>query len=107
VASVDRLNWFVEIVSSCGDDIENNSDVVLRVKNSEDNEEEGSDYFELMTLKLIETKEEDYMPKPLVPENLRLVETAATLLPNRARKGQARRGRQRRDFQRDILPGLR
>jgi hypothetical protein len=107
-ASVDRLNWFVEIVSSCGDDIESKFDVVLRVKDSEDNEEEeeGSDYFEFMTLKLIETKEEDYMPRPLVPENLKLEETGATLLPNRARKGQARRGRQRRDFQRDILPGL-
>ena len=108
-ASVDRLNWFVEIVSSCGDDIESKFDLVLRVRDGEDNEEEeeeGSDYFELMTLKLIETKEEDYMPKPLVPENLKLEETGATLLPNRARKGQARRGRQRRDFQRDILPGL-
>lgn len=105
-ASVDRLNWFVEIVSSCRDDIESKVDVVLSVKDSEDNEEEGSDYFEFMTLKLIETQEEDYMPKPLVPENLKLEETGATLLPNRARKGQARRGRQRRDFQRDILPGL-
>jgi hypothetical protein len=106
---MDCLNWFVEIVASCGDDIENKFDTILRVKDGEDNEEsssEGSDYFESMTLKLMETKEEDYMPKPLVPENLKLEETGTTLLPNRPRKGQARRGRQRRDFQRDILPGL-
>lgn len=106
---MDRLNWFVEIVSSCGDDIESKFDTLLRVKDGEDNEEsssEGSDYFESMTLKLMDTKEEDYMPKPLVPENLKLEDTGTTLVPNRPRKGQARRGRQRRDFQRDILPGL-
>lgn len=102
----DHLNWFVEIVASWGDDIKNRYDAVLRVIDGEDNEEEGSDYFESMTLKLTETKEEDYMPKPLVPENLKLEESGAPLLPNRPRKGQARRGRQRRDFQRDILPGL-
>lgn len=105
-ASVDRLNWFVEIVSSCGDDIESKFDFMFRVKDSEDIEGEGSDYFESMTLKLIETTEEDYMPKPLVPENLKLEETGAIIVPNRPRKGPARRGRQRRDFQRDILPGL-
>ncbi|XP_041014533.1 uncharacterized protein LOC121257556 [Juglans microcarpa x Juglans regia] len=102
----DHLNWFAEIVSSYGQDIEGKSDALLRVKDGDDNEEEGSDYFELMTLKLMETKEEDYMPKPLVPESLKLEETGTTVLPNRPRKGQARRGRQRRDFQRDILPGL-
>ncbi|KAG6651122.1 uncharacterized protein LOC122313294 [Carya illinoinensis] len=102
----DNLNWFAEIVSSYGQDIEGKCDAVLRVKDSDDNEEEGSDYFESMTLKLMETKEEDYMPKPLVPESLKLEETGTTVLTNRPRKGQARRGRQRRDFQRDILPGL-
>ncbi|KAF5449558.1 hypothetical protein F2P56_029990 [Juglans regia] len=105
-SETDCLNWFVEIVSSCGDEIESKFDAILRVKDGEDNEEEGSDYFESMTLKLMETKEEDYMPKPLVPENLKLEETGTTSLPNRPRKGLARRGRQRRDFQRDILPGL-
>jgi hypothetical protein len=59
-----------------------------------------------MTLQLEEIKEEDYMPKPLVPENFIEEETGTTSLPTRARKGPARRGRQRRDFQRDILPGL-
>lgn len=105
----DPLNWFVEIISSCGDDIESKFDAVLRCKDDGDNDGsslEGFDYFESMTLQLTETKEEEYMPKPLVPENFKVEEAATTLLPNRPRKGQARRGRQRRDFQRDILPGL-
>ncbi|KAG5059515.1 hypothetical protein JHK87_000544 [Glycine soja] len=103
---VDLLSWFADVVSSSCKD-EGKCDV-SREKDGEDNEgrsSEGMDYFEAMTLNLPETKEEDYMPKPLVPENFK-VEEATTLLPTRTRKGPARRGRQRRDFQRDILPGL-
>ncbi|EPS71096.1 hypothetical protein M569_03663, partial [Genlisea aurea] len=58
------------------------------------------DEFEYMTLQLDETKEEDYMPKPVV------VDAEDLLSTGRPRRGQPRRGRQRRDFQRDILPGL-
>ncbi|CAI9096512.1 OLC1v1032677C2 [Oldenlandia corymbosa var. corymbosa] len=64
------------------------------------------DEFEVMTLQLQETKEEDYMPKPFVPEVPKVDEVGANAITNRSRKGQTRRGRQRRDFQRDILPGL-
>lgn len=64
------------------------------------------DDFEVMTLQLQETKVEDYMPKPFVPEVQNAEESGANSVPNKPRKGQARRGRQRRDFQRDILPGL-
>lgn len=105
----DPLAWFVEIVSSCGDDLEGRLGSTFRYEDGEDEEEnfsEGFDYFESMILQLTETREEDYMPKPLVPENIKLEETGTTLISNRPRKGQARRGRQRRDFQRDILPGL-
>jgi len=104
---VDLLNWFADIVSSRKDNLEGNCDV-SREKDAEDMDERSSgglDYFEAMTLNLPYTKEEDYMPKPLVPENFKVEETI-TLLPTRTRKGPARRGRQRRDFQRDILPGL-
>ncbi|RZC24483.1 uncharacterized protein LOC114387055 [Glycine soja] len=104
---VDLLSWFADVVSSCKDNVEGNCDV-SREKDGEDNEghsSEGMDYFEAMTLNMPETKEEDYMPKPLLPENFKLEETT-TLLPTRTRKGPARRARQRRDFQRDILPGL-
>ncbi|XP_034906657.1 uncharacterized protein [Populus alba] len=109
VSVTDPLHWFVEIVSSCGEDLESKFDAVLRAKDGEDNMEtswEFIDYFESMTLRLIETKEEDYMPKPLVPENLKLEDTGTTTVLTRSRRGQGRRGRQRRDFQRDILPGL-
>ncbi|KAJ6891617.1 hypothetical protein NC651_024961 [Populus alba x Populus x berolinensis] len=109
VSVTDPLHWFVEIVSSCGEDLESKFDAVLRAKDGEDNMEtswEFIDYFESMTLRLIETKEEDYMPKPLVPENLKLEDTGTTTVLTRSRRGHGRRGRQRRDFQRDILPGL-
>ncbi|KAJ1395916.1 hypothetical protein SESBI_33002 [Sesbania bispinosa] len=99
----DPLGWFADVVSSCADDLQRKSDN-MREKDVENTE--GMDYFESMTLKLTETKEEDYMPKPLVPENFKVEETGTSLLPTRTRKGPARRGRQRRDFQRDILPGL-
>ncbi|XP_027345028.1 uncharacterized protein LOC113857395 [Abrus precatorius] len=106
--AVDPLSWFADIVFSCVDVQQRKADN-SREKADEDNEEsslEGMDYFESMTLKLIETTEEDYMPKPLVPENFKVEETGTTTLPTRTRRGPARRGRQRRDFQRDILPGL-
>ncbi|KAE9607352.1 hypothetical protein Lalb_Chr09g0329111 [Lupinus albus] len=102
------LNWFVDVVSSCVDNLERKFDN-LREKDGMVNEESSSDeldYFESMTLKLKETKEEDYMPKPLVPENFRVEESGTTSLPTRTRKGPIRRGRRRRDFQKDILPGL-
>ena len=46
------------------------------------------------------------MPKPFVPEVQIVEDAGASSLTNRPRRGNARRGRQRRDFQRDILPGL-
>lgn len=61
------------------------------------------DDFEAMALELVETKEEDYMPKPFIPE---LESIEARPLQTRTRRGHARRGRQWRDFQRDVLPGL-
>ncbi|KAF2301900.1 hypothetical protein GH714_030257 [Hevea brasiliensis] len=106
-SATDLLHWFVDIVSSFGEDLESKLAVLGAEEDGQDNEGSSlEDYFESMTLKLTETKEEDYMPKPLVPEDLKLEETGTTLLPTRTRKGHARRGRQRRDFQRDILPGL-
>ncbi|CAK9186158.1 unnamed protein product [Ilex paraguariensis] len=105
----DSLLWFVEVVSSCADDLENKFDKETKGRDGGDVEDSFSDeidYFEVMTLKLMETKEEDYMPEPFVSEIQQVEEGGATSLPHRTRRGQARRGRQRRDFQRDILPGL-
>lgn len=81
--------WFVNAVSSSP---------------HEDLSEE-IDEFEVMTLQIQETEEEDYMPTPFVPELLKIEEPGANTV-TRPRRGQSRRGRQRRDFQRDILPGL-
>ncbi|CAM9001188.1 unnamed protein product [Rhodiola kirilowii] len=86
------LKWFVDVIAAdkCGDSAE---------------ETESIDYFEYMTLLLPETKADEYLPdypKPPKPEE----QTGAGLYTTRTRKGQARRCRPRRDFQRDILPGL-
>ncbi|KAK8579591.1 hypothetical protein V6N12_069906 [Hibiscus sabdariffa] len=108
-SEIDTLNWFVETISSFGEDLESKLEALLSVKDGDQDESsvEEIDYFESMILELVETKEEDFMPKPLVPENLKVEETGTTaLLTTRTRKGQGRRGRQRRDFRRDILPGL-
>ena len=105
---VDSLSWFADVASSCVDDMqtksENSKGKICKGKGVSSSKE--MDYFESMTLQLEDMKEEDYMPKPLVPENFMVEETGTTSLPTRTRKGPARRGRQRRDFQRDILPGL-
>ncbi|XP_057448154.1 uncharacterized protein LOC130739773 [Lotus japonicus] len=102
---VDPLSWFVDVVSSYKDNPEGKCGL-SRENNGQDNEcsSDPGDYFEYMTLNMKEMKEEEYMPQPLVPENFKVEET--TPVPTRARRGPARRGRQRRDFQRDILPGL-
>ncbi|XP_057947984.1 uncharacterized protein LOC131143727 [Malania oleifera] len=102
------LYWFVEVVFSPRSDLESKFSTVLRGKDGENEEfsTDGMDYFESMTLKLTETNVEEYLSKPQIADSLKAEETGTTLLSNRTRKGQARRGRQRRDFQRDILPGL-
>ncbi|KAK8647502.1 hypothetical protein V6N13_121238 [Hibiscus sabdariffa] len=108
-SEIDPLNWFVETISSFGEDLECKFEALSRVKDGDQDESsvEEIDYFESMILQLEETQEEDFMPKPLVPENFKVEETGNTsLLNTRTRRGQGRRGRQRRDFRRDILPGL-
>ncbi|CAH1431527.1 unnamed protein product [Lactuca virosa] len=84
----DRLLWFADVIGNVGP-----------VSNALDEYEE-------LTLKLEETKEQDYMPKPLAPDFQEPDEAGPSAGPLRPRRGQARRGRPRRDFQRDILPGL-
>ncbi|KAD2804104.1 hypothetical protein R6Q59_030399 [Mikania micrantha] len=78
------LLWFVQVIENAG-----------FVSNKLDEYEE-------LTLQQELTKEEDYMPKPLASDFQEPDESG----PTRPRRGQARRGRPRRDFQRDILPGL-
>ncbi|EOA39651.1 hypothetical protein CARUB_v10008290mg [Capsella rubella] len=100
------LSLFADIITSCSDGLERKVDGSPEATDFEGYREEYSsgeiDYFEAMTLSLQPMKEKDYMPEPLVPAHLKFEETSI----NRPRRGQARRGRPKRDFQRDILPGL-
>ncbi|CAN4123883.1 unnamed protein product [Withania somnifera] len=106
---LESLRWFVDIVSSFADEPENGpergrigKDVAIVARSTS----KELDDFEAMTLQLTDSKEEDYMPKPFVPEHQAVEDAGTTSLTNRPRRGPARRGRQRRDFQRDILPGM-
>lgn len=100
------LHWFAETVNTHKENLDKKLDTFSRIQARSIEE---IDYFESMTLQLPEITEEEYMPKPLVPDDLKLEETSGTtpLVTNqRPRRGNARKGKQRRDFQRDILPGL-
>ncbi|XP_012084767.1 uncharacterized protein LOC105644113 isoform X2 [Jatropha curcas] len=101
----DSLHWFAEIITSYNVEIENNGMSASVGKDSTDCQDtipNGIDYFEYMTLNLTETKLKEYHYESEVIDNTK---DEVTLL-RRPRRGQARRGRQRKDFQRDILPSL-
>ncbi|KAK9139347.1 hypothetical protein Scep_009028 [Stephania cephalantha] len=109
----DSLNWFAELVSSCASALASEEGVISRDKGvleveTLENSSDESDYFETMTLQLKELKVDEKWCEPSdAPDNQNDEETIANfLLPTRRRRGQARRGRQRRDFQRDILPSI-
>ncbi|KAK9067200.1 hypothetical protein SSX86_014525 [Deinandra increscens subsp. villosa] len=91
--SSDTLLWFAEVITS--NSFKKNKDVVP----------EGMDYFEYMTLKLEDTQEKHYTYNPTIVEEQKEDEDGP-LLKRTARKGQGRRGRLRKDFQKDILPSL-
>lgn len=106
-----RLLWLSEVISSFeGSDHESKITKVSLPKMDDTSDEEtvpqGMDYFEFMTLNLQETKVEDYCTQPYVLDNCDDEDTRVTSVAKRGRKKQAKRGRQLRDFQRDILPGL-
>ncbi|KAK3149282.1 hypothetical protein QOZ80_3AG0215300 [Eleusine coracana subsp. coracana] len=72
-----------------------------------DSSDDELDSFESLTLKLEETKIDEYWNRPLAPTistDEQAVSTAHLL--TKPRRGQQRRRRQKRDFQKDILPGL-
>ncbi|KAK9063627.1 hypothetical protein SSX86_017498 [Deinandra increscens subsp. villosa] len=83
-----RLLWFVQVIETAA-----------FVSNELDEYEE-------LTLQQNLTKEEDYMPKPVALDFQEPDDAGPSSGPTRPRRGQARRGRPRRDFQRDVLPGL-
>ncbi|KAL8157328.1 hypothetical protein AgCh_002142 [Apium graveolens] len=102
----DPLTWFADVICSSAEDIERKLCKDKKGRNGRETETlRELDEYEIMTLQLTETREEDYMPEPFVPE-IHNSEVGATSIPSRTRKGPARRGRMRKDFQRDVLPGL-
>lgn len=106
-ASRDSLKWFAEIISAQYGDNKITVEELSRNQTGARDEEsipDCMDYFEFMTLKLKDMKEDHYHCKPIVLDNEEDEETGAAILHKRPRRGQARRGRH--DFQRDILPGL-
>lgn len=78
------LDWFADIISSLD----------IAIDSTDSFAPEGMDYFEFMTLNLAESAENQ-------PEEHKYKNVSSS-----PPKGPTRRGRQRRDFQRDVLPGL-
>ncbi|WOL01702.1 hypothetical protein Cni_G10419 [Canna indica] len=106
LSSSDSLNLLAEVVMS-------NTETVGVSKRSTcygseaSNNDDGMDLFELMTLKLEELKVDEYCCKPYQKEKLKDDEKSiASLLFTRPRRGQARKRRQKKDFQKDVLPAI-
>lgn len=108
-ASSDCLKWFADVIySQVNDGHERNIMGTSSGKGEPDEESipDGMDFFEFMTLELRDMKEEGNCYEPSVLEINYDEEESGAATPKRPRRGQARRGRQRRDFQRDVLPSL-
>ncbi|XP_020273879.1 uncharacterized protein LOC109848665 [Asparagus officinalis] len=90
------LPWFAEVVSSTTEIIKESSD----------------DSFEVLTLELEEIRPEEYLSQSWKgleqkdDDNDDEKSNIASLLFTKPKRGQQRKRRQKRDFQRDILPGL-
>ncbi|CAL9088571.1 unnamed protein product [Musa textilis] len=105
----DTLSWFAGVVSCSAENpmlLGNAGDG--GTKSSDDDD---FDLFEAMTLTLEEIKVDQYWsrPKELDDKDVKKDKGDAgltSLLLTKPRRGQARKRRQRKDFQRDILPGL-
>ncbi|CAL9103945.1 unnamed protein product [Musa textilis] len=106
---LDTLSWFAEVVSCSAENPKLPSDGGdVGTRSSDDH---GYDFFEVMTLSLEEIKMDKHCSRPKELESKDKKEDkddigAASLLFTKPRHGHARKRRQRRDFQKDILPGL-
>ncbi|KAK1440794.1 hypothetical protein QVD17_06626 [Tagetes erecta] len=95
------LRWFAEVITSGEDDSKKSS---VNMNKDEDCIPDGMDYFEYMTLKLQETEIDYHCHKAVIVADME--EDGGLLRKPVTRKGQGKRGRQRKDFQRDVLPGI-
>lgn len=103
-ASDDMLQWFADLAVLNINDLAEQVELQACTNDSSNDE---SDSFESLTLKLEETKIDEYWSRPLEPEITTDEQTVSTAhLLTKPRRGQQRRRRQKRDFQKDILPGL-
>ncbi|XP_051144516.1 uncharacterized protein LOC127260693 isoform X2 [Andrographis paniculata] len=100
------VHWFVDAVSS--NELEKVSVEGSRLKDGSSQQDSSNemDEFEVSTLQLQEATEVDYMPHPSAPQVEKEGDMEVDTVPSRSRRVFSRRGRQRRDFQRDILPGM-
>nr|GMD54050.1 uncharacterized protein LOC109189230 isoform X1 [Ipomoea batatas] len=108
-ASSNCLKWFADLIYSRVNDGHERNIMDASSGKGEPVEEsfpDGMDYFEAMTLELRDMKEEGSCYEPSILEINFDEEESGAATPKRPRRGQARRGRQRRDFQRDVLPSL-
>ncbi|KAI3669971.1 hypothetical protein L6452_41500 [Arctium lappa] len=100
--SAATLWWFAEVITS-------NGFKKRSVKVDQETIPEGMDDFEFMTLKLQDSEEsyENYKPTIVEEEKEKEEEMGSGSFSKRTpRKGQGRRGRQRKDFQKDVLPNI-
>ncbi|XP_072981852.1 uncharacterized protein [Typha latifolia] len=99
------LQWFAEVATSNAENIG-----VPKFGGGDGLEplyDNGLDLFEAMTLNLEEMKADEYMCKHREQENWKDADShSAALLLTMSRRGKLRKRRQRKDFQKDILPGL-
>jgi len=103
-ASDDTLQWFADLAVLNINDLAEQAEFQAYTNDSSNDE---SDSFESLTLKLEETKVDEFWSRPLEPETTTDEQTvSAAHLLTKPRRGQQRRRRQKRDFQRDVLPGL-
>ncbi|XP_006650620.1 uncharacterized protein LOC102704320 [Oryza brachyantha] len=102
--SDDMLQWFADFAVSSTDYHDEQAEVQDCTNNSSD---DGPDSFESLTLKLEETNIDEYWSRPRAPEipNDEQAGQSVNLL-TKPKRGPQRRRRQKRDFQKDILPGL-
>ncbi|KAG6533139.1 hypothetical protein ZIOFF_007004 [Zingiber officinale] len=114
----DTLCWFAELVSHGSENLvlvdngRNGYAQSLDVDADNNDAGGGLDLFEAMTLELEEVKVDQQCHEAKETEakgdeeNEQEVKTPASLLFTKARRGQGRKRRQKRDFQKDVLPGL-
>ncbi|KAL6847316.1 hypothetical protein ACP4OV_023169 [Aristida adscensionis] len=93
-SQLDTLHWFADLAT---------------LKENATSDNDTDDDFEALTLKLQETKGCEYHSPPREQEDSNNKGghcSAASLLMTRPRRGQARGRCRKKDFQRDVLPGL-